>query len=79
MHHHPHDSAPESAACPFDLPQPGDLIDEHEVAAILAVRVNTVRNWRATGRGPTYLKIGCRAVRYRRTDVAKFIDAGVAP
>lgn len=72
------ETLPDRSGTPFDLPQPGDLLDENEVAAILAVRVNTIRNWRAIRQGPAFVKIGKRAVRYRRVDVAAFIAAGGA-
>lgn len=57
------------------LPAPGDLLDEKEVAAILALAVTTLRNWRALGpgHGPRFVKLGKRAVRYRRSDLAEFI------
>lgn len=51
----------------------GDLIDEKEAAAILAVATTTLRNWRALRQGPPFLKIGRRLVRYRRGDLAMFI------
>lgn len=53
--------------------QPGDLIDEKEAAAILAVAVTTLRNWRALKQGPRYLKLGARMVRYSRAELAAFI------
>lgn len=53
--------------------QPGDLIDEKEAAAILAVAVTTMRNWRALKQGPRHLKIGARMVRYSRAELAAFI------
>jgi predicted DNA-binding transcriptional regulator AlpA len=52
---------------------PGDLIDEKEAAAILAVAVTTLRNWRALKQGPRYQKLGSRMVRYSRADLAAFI------
>lgn len=42
---------------------PGDLVDEREVAAILGVSVQTLRNWRWRGEVPRYRKIGLRLVR----------------
>lgn len=60
------------------LPAPGDLIDEKEAAAVLAVAVTTLRNWRALKQGPRYCKIGGRLVRYRRGDLAAFVEAGSA-
>lgn len=52
---------------------PGDLIDEKEAAAILAVATTTLRNWRALRQGPPFLKIGGRLVRYLRSDLSAFI------
>lgn len=52
--------------------EPGDLIDEHEAAAILSTAVRTLRNWRALRKGPRYRKIGARMVRYHRVDLAEF-------
>lgn len=56
---------------------PGDLVDEREAAAILGCAVQTLRNmrWRREG-GPRYRKIGLRMVRYLRSDLAAFIEAG---
>ena len=56
------------------LPAPGDLLDEREAAAYLTVAVTTLRNWRSLkGKGPRFVKVGARLVRYRRTDLAAFI------
>jgi len=51
-----------------DVPDTGeDLLTEAEVAARYRGKVSggTLRNWRAQGRGPPYLKVG-RAVLYPR-------------
>lgn len=53
--------------------QPGDLLDEKEAAAVLAVAETTLRNWRALKQGPRFHKIGGRLVRYLRSDLAAFI------
>lgn len=52
---------------------PGDLIDEREAAALMGLAVGTLRNWRSLRQGPRFRKIGTRAVRYCRADVAAFI------
>ncbi|MFC5526141.1 helix-turn-helix transcriptional regulator [Rhodanobacter ginsengisoli] len=54
------------------LPSPGELVDEHQAAAILSTAVRTLRNWRALRKGPHYRKIGARMVRYHRADLAAF-------
>jgi predicted DNA-binding transcriptional regulator AlpA len=48
------------------------LLNEHEVAELLGVKVATVRHWRQSQRGPRYLKVG-GAVRYAEDDVVAWI------
>lgn len=52
------------------------LHDEREIAARLHISVSTLRNWRVSGRGPAFVKIGKRAVRYRWADVEAFLATG---
>lgn len=51
------------------------LIDEHEAAKILCIKVNTLRRWRWAGTGPAFVKIGA-AVRYEPPAVQAFIEQG---
>ncbi len=51
------------------------LLNEHEVAKILNVKVPTLRRWRWAGSDLPFVKIGS-AVRYRQDDIAAFIEAG---
>lgn len=55
---------------------PADLLSELEVSASLKISPQTLRNWRAKGEGPRFVKIGKRVVRYRRSDVDAFIETG---
>jgi excisionase family DNA binding protein len=50
----------------------------HEFAAEVQVSVDTVRRWARTGVGPRPVRLGCRAVRYRRVDVDAWIATGSA-
>ncbi|MFH1070292.1 MAG: helix-turn-helix domain-containing protein [Candidatus Glassbacteria bacterium] len=50
------------------------LIDERQLAETLGMALQTIRNWRHTGHGPAYLKIGGRSVRYRLVDVREFVE-----
>lgn len=52
----------------------GDLVTDIEAAAILGIAPRTLRNWRPLLKGPKYVKIGARTVRYRRADLAAFIE-----
>lgn len=57
---------------------PGDLVDEREAAAILGCAVQTLRNYRWRGLPPVFCKIGKRMVRYKRADLARFIEGEAA-
>ena len=48
------------------------LFDEKDAAAILCVKVPTLRRWRWAGKGPRFLKL-CGAVRYDPADLDTFI------
>lgn len=56
--------------------RPGELLSVPEVSAMLGLSPITLANWRCTGQGPRWVKLGLRAVRYRRADVLDFIQAG---
>lgn len=47
-------------------------LDPYQVAEILGVARVTLQQWRARGEGPSYYKLGRRAVRYRLADVLAF-------
>jgi len=56
------------------------LILESEVSKLITVQVKTLQAWRVSGQGPAFLKLGTglRApVRYRRSDVDKFLADSV--
>lgn len=57
---------------------PGRLHTEAEAAAVLNIKVATLRRWRWAGSGPAYCKIGA-AVRYDAADLAAFIAASRRP
>ena len=61
---------------PPSAANPANLLDEHEAAACLNVAVQTLRNWRWKGEGPRFVKVGARLVRYRRGDLAAFVEVG---
>jgi predicted site-specific integrase-resolvase len=45
-----------------------------EAARRLGVESSTLANWRWSGRGPKYVKLGGR-VRYRAADLAEYLDS----
>jgi hypothetical protein len=49
------------------------VLDEVQAAEKLKVKVQTMRNWRHLGKGPAYLKVGERAIRYLESDIDAFL------
>lgn len=52
------------------------LLNEHEAAGYLGLKVATLRRWRWSGDGCRFIKLG-GAVRYAPADLAEFVAAGV--
>ena len=55
--------------------QSGGLINEFEAAGELDVSVSTLRKWRITGKGPKFIRLSPRCIRYRRDWLEKYADA----
>lgn len=53
---------------------PDALVNEREAASILCYSVRALQNWRHRGGGPLFVKVSSRSVRYRRIDLAKWIE-----
>ena len=56
------------------------LMTEKEVATRLNISVKAAQDWRCSGKGPPYVKLGTgpkAAVRYRCSDIEEFICANV--
>ena len=49
-----------------------DLMTTEEAAHYLRIEKRTLENWRVSGRGPLFVRLG-GAVRYRRAQLEKFI------
>ena len=52
------------------------LLTEREAARRLALSVKTLRRWRWSGDGPSFIKIG-RAVRYDPLELSAYIERGI--
>lgn len=51
-------------------------ITTREAAQMLGLCVGTLRNWRATGRGPVFVRLGKLGgvVRYKESEVVAYMD-----
>jgi predicted site-specific integrase-resolvase len=56
-----------------DLDSLSTTVGPTEAAKRLGVEASTLANWRWSGRGPRYVKVGSR-VRYRLVDLAAWLD-----
>lgn len=48
-------------------------LDSEAAAAYLGTTAGTMKNWRATGKGPRYHIVQDRLVRYHRQDLDEFV------
>lgn len=55
-------------------PDPCSLVDEREAASILCYSVRALQNWRHRGGGPDFVRVSSRSIRYRRSDLAAWIE-----
>jgi predicted DNA-binding transcriptional regulator AlpA len=51
------------------------LLTPDEVAAMIACPTSTLRGLRAVGKGPRYIRLGHKVIRYRRADIEDYIAA----
>jgi len=56
---------------------PDSLVRQEEAALILQVTPRCLENWRYRGGGPRWVQISSRCIRYRRSDLALFIEERV--
>lgn len=49
-------------------------LDTEAAAAYLGSTAGTLKNWRATGRGPRYRVVQERLIRYHRDDLDAFVS-----
>ena len=49
------------------------MLTEKQVATMLSITQQTLRNWRQQNKGPKYVKVG-GSIRYRYTDVELYLE-----
>jgi predicted DNA-binding transcriptional regulator AlpA len=50
------------------------VFDQRQAAELLGLSPATLASWRSRGRGPAFLRLGGRAIRYRRSDLERFLE-----
>lgn len=50
------------------------LLDPKQAAAVLGVSWRTLERWRRHGAGPVFLRMSARSIRYRLSDVERWLD-----
>lgn len=53
------------------------LVRQEKAAIILEVTPRCLENWRHRGGGPNFIRISARCIRYRRSDLDKWIEERV--
>ncbi len=51
----------------------GNLLTEMEVARMLSLSPRTLQGYRYRGGGPAFVRIGARAIRYRTSDLLRWM------
>ena len=51
------------------------LLDEQQASELIGVTPRALQAWRQKGRGPSYVRISSRCVRYRLSDLNSWIDS----
>lgn len=64
-------------APPLSQLDPALLLTEKQAAPPLGVKIRTLQEWRMTGRGPAFVRLSARAIRYRVGDLLAFMEARV--
>jgi predicted DNA-binding transcriptional regulator AlpA len=52
---------------------PDDLLTTKDIGVWLGLSVTTLAIWRGKNKGPPFIRLGPRSVRYRRGDVVKWL------
>ncbi len=53
------------------------FLNEQQLADMFGVTVRTIQQWRWSGRGPKFVRISRRCVRYREEDIDAFVAGRV--
>jgi predicted DNA-binding transcriptional regulator AlpA len=52
-----------------------EFLSEDQAAEYLGFTPKALQAWRCNGRGPTYIRISSRAIRYRKNDIDNWLES----
>lgn len=52
-----------------------EFLSEDQVAEYIGFTPKALQAWRCNGRGPTYIRISARAIRYRKKDIDNWLES----
>jgi predicted DNA-binding transcriptional regulator AlpA len=59
-------------------PEPGEsaatLLNEVDAAAFLGISPRALQKWRVNGRGPPFLRLSTRCIRYSEAELLRWLD-----
>lgn len=55
--------------------KPSDLLTTNESSVVIKAAPATMRNWRTLKKGPRWVRVGQKMIRYRYADLEAFIAA----
>jgi predicted DNA-binding transcriptional regulator AlpA len=53
---------------------PPEIVRASEAASLLSVSLSLLKKWRMAGGGPRFVRLGGRAIGYRRVDLSEWIE-----
>jgi predicted DNA-binding transcriptional regulator AlpA len=56
---------------------PPEIVRPSGAALLLSVSLSLLKKWRTTGDGPRFVKLGGRAIGYRRADLSDWIEGRI--
>ena len=57
---------------------PSEVVRPAEAALVLSVSLSLLKKWRAEGAGPRFVRLGGRAIGYRRADLSDWVSARIS-
>jgi len=57
------------------IPEPQFLLNQAQAARFLGLSQRTIELWRRQGKGPRFVSLSRRAVRYDRADLLQFVES----